>query len=129
MQSGGFTTADVVSLKPSIEGLEAMLDRFRAEHWHSEDEVRFIVQGSGVFHVNPRTAPVFAIEVHAGDMINVPQGTYHWFDLCEERQIRCVRLFQDTSGWTPHYSNSGEEARHEPVCMGPRFVPPAEEKA
>jgi Uncharacterized conserved protein, contains double-stranded beta-helix domain len=69
--------------------------------------------------VHPPDAPVVAIEVEAGDLIRVPRGTWHWFDLCSDRQIRAIRLFQDPSGWTPVYTNSGEETKFEPVCFGP----------
>ena len=124
-RQGGYTTADVVDLKPTTPNLGPMLARFSSEHWHSEDEVRFIVQGRGVFHIHPRDGrPVFRIEVREGDMINVPEGTWHWFDLCDEQRIRAVRLFQDKAGWTPHYTESGEDRKHEPVCMGPAFIPP-----
>jgi 1,2-dihydroxy-3-keto-5-methylthiopentene dioxygenase len=57
-------------------------------------------------------------------MINVPRGTWHWFDLCEDSNIRCIRLFQESSGWTPRYTGSGEDARHEPLCFGPSYIPP-----
>ena len=67
---------------------------------------------------------MFSIEVGEGDMINVPEGTLHWFDLCVEQRIRCIRLFQEKEGWTPHYTESGAEAQHEPVCMGPGFIAP-----
>ena len=62
---------------------------------------------------------VFAIEVEAGDLISVPRGTLHWFDLCADRRIRAIRLFQDPSGWTPHYTDSGVDGRHQPLCLGP----------
>jgi len=122
--SGGYTTADVIDIKPETPGLTEMLGKFSKEHWHSEDEVRFIVEGRGVFHIHPADGPVFRIEVRAGDMINVPSGTRHWFDLCEDSRIRAIRLFQNKEGWVPHYSGSGEEARHEPLCFGPSFIPP-----
>jgi 1,2-dihydroxy-3-keto-5-methylthiopentene dioxygenase len=99
-----------------------MLARFNREHWHDEDEVRFIIQGRGIFHVHPKNAPVVAIEVGAGDLIRVPRGTWHWFDLCGDRQIRAIRLFQDKAGWTPQYTDSGVDAGFEPVCLGPVFV-------
>ena len=120
---GGYTTADVIDIKPGMPGLPEMLARFAVEHWHDEDEVRFIVGGRGVFHIHPRQGAVFRIEVRAGDMINVPSGTWHWFDLCEESTIRAIRLFQDSSGWTPHYTGSGAEARHQPLCFGPTYLP------
>lgn len=122
-EEGGYVTADVINVTPSTPGLEAMLQKFNKEHTHSEDEVRFIVAGSGLFHIHPESEPVFRIEVAAGDMINVPAGTRHWFDLCSERTIRAIRLFQDPAGWTPDYTDSGEESRHEPICFGPSWLP------
>ena len=119
---GGYATADVLNVTPQTPGLDAMLARFNREHWHDEDEVRFIIQGRGIFHVHPRNSPVVAIEVEAGDLIRVPRGTWHWFDLCSDRQIRAIRLFQDPSGWTPQYTDSGVDAGFEPVCLGPAFV-------
>jgi 1,2-dihydroxy-3-keto-5-methylthiopentene dioxygenase len=100
-----------------------MLAKFNREHWHDEDEVRFIIEGRGLFHVHPPQGPVFAIEVEAGDLIRVPRGTHHWFDLCADRRIRAIRLFQDQSGWTPHYTNSGIDAGFQPLCFGPSYLP------
>jgi len=120
---GGYTTADVIDVHPDTPNLGAMLARFNKEHWHDEDEVRFIVGGSGVFHIHPPDGPVFRIEVRAGDLINVPRGTHHWFDLCDDNRIRAIRLFQDPTGWTPHYTTSGEDTKHQPLCFGPRYLP------
>lgn len=125
-QEGGYVTADVIDIKPETPGLDGLLAKFSREHWHAEDEVRFIVEGRGIFHVRPRSGPVVAIEVVAGDLLRVPQGTWHWFDLCQERRIRAIRLFQDPAGWTPHYTDSGAEGRLEPVCLGPSQIPPAD---
>lgn len=120
---GGYVTADVIDVHPETPDLEAMLAKFNREHWHDEDEVRFIIQGRGLFHIHPRSGPVVAIEVEAGDLIRVPQGTWHWFDLCPDRRIRAVRLFQDRAGWTPHYTESGVDKGYEPVCLGPTYFP------
>jgi len=121
---GGYVTADVIDVKPETPGLDAMLAKFNSEHWHDEDEVRMIVEGRGLFHIHPPNAAVFAIEVEAGDLIRVPKGTHHWFDLCGDRRIRAIRLFQDVSGWTPHYTNSGVDRGFQPVCFGPAYFPP-----
>ncbi|MBT4887911.1 MAG: acireductone dioxygenase, partial [Planctomycetaceae bacterium] len=66
--------------------------------------------------------PVFGIEVWSGDMISVPLGTRHWFDLCTERRIRAVRLFQDQTGWTPHYLSNAVHNDYEPLCLGPDYL-------
>ena len=120
---GGYVTADVINVVPTTPGLDEMLAKFNREHWHDEDEVRFIVKGHGLFHIAPANGDVLSIEMEAGDMIRVPRGTRHWFNLCGDRTIRAIRLFQDISGWTPHYTESGVDAGYEPVCFGVSYIP------
>jgi len=120
---GGYVTADVIDVSSATPGLDAMLNRFNSEHWHDEDEVRFIIEGRGLFHIHPRQGNVVSITVEAGDLLRVPRGTWHWFDLCQEKRIRAIRLFQDTAGWTPHYTESGTDRRYDPVCFGQSYFP------
>jgi 1,2-dihydroxy-3-keto-5-methylthiopentene dioxygenase len=120
---GGYVTADVIDVNSTTQGLEAMLAKFNREHWHDEDEVRFIIQGRGLFHIHPRNAPVVAIEVEGGDLIRVPRGTWHWFNLCGDRRIRAIRLFQDMAGWTPNYTETGVDAGYQPMCLGASYFP------
>ena len=121
---GGYVTADVINVTPETPGLDAMLAKFDKEHWHDEDEVRFIVKGHGLFHIAPEGGDVVSIEMEAGDLIRVPRGTRHWFNLCGDRTVRAIRLFQDVSGWTPHYTNSRVDAGFEPLCFGVSHIPP-----
>ena len=120
---GGYVTADVIDVNPQTPGLEAMLAKFSREHWHDEDEVRFIISGRGRFDIHPRGGPIIAIEVEAGDLIRVPRGTWHWFNLCNDRQIRAIRLFQDPAGWAPNYTESAVESKYQPVCLGASYFP------
>ena len=122
---GGYVTADVIDVHAHTPGLEQMLAKFSREHWHSDDEVRFIIHGSGLFHIHPQSSPVIAIEVGAGDLLRVPKGTWHWFDLCGDRTIRAIRLFQDPAGWAPLYTESGVDQNYQPVCLGPSYVSPS----
>ncbi len=124
---GGYATADVIDVKPDTPGLDEMLAKFNREHWHDEDEVRFIIFGSGLFHIHDRTAGVIAIQVEAGDLIRVPKGTRHWFNLCSDRRIRAIRLFQDRAGWTPHYTESKVDQNYLPICFGPTHLPLTQE--
>ena len=121
-QLGGYTTADVIDVTPETPGLDAMLARFDKEHTHSEDEVRFILSGRGIFFLHASDHRVISAEVAAGDWIRIPRGTRHWFTLCSERQIRAIRWFQQTSGWTPEYTGSGVDQGYEPLCFGPTFL-------
>lgn len=120
---GGYVTADVIDVNRDTPNLEEMLARFDKEHTHSEDEVRFILAGRGIFflHLN---GTVVSVEVGPGDMLRVPQGTTHWFTLCEDRRIRAIRWFQDTTGWTPHYTDSGVDQGYQPLCFGPTYLGP-----
>lgn len=120
--SGGYVTADVIDVTAETPGLEAMLAKFDREHWHDEDEVRFVISGHGLFHIHS-DAGVLAIEVGAGDLIRVPRGTRHWFNLCADRRIRAIRLFQDKSGWTPQYTESAVDRNYQPVCLGAAYLP------
>jgi 1,2-dihydroxy-3-keto-5-methylthiopentene dioxygenase len=120
---GGYVTADVIDVKPETPGLDVMLAKFDKEHTHSEDEVRFILAGRGIFflHLGER---VYSVEVGPGDMLRVPRGTTHWFTLCEDRRIRAIRWFQQTEGWTPHYTDSGVDTNYQPLCFGPVYLGP-----
>jgi 1,2-dihydroxy-3-keto-5-methylthiopentene dioxygenase len=120
---GGYVTADVIDVTPDTPGLNEMLAKFNREHWHEEDEVRFIIRGRGLFHIRPAEGPLTGIEVEPGDLLTVPRGTRHWFDLCSDRCIRAIRLFQDAAGWTPYYTESGAERGYEPACFGSSYIP------
>jgi 1,2-dihydroxy-3-keto-5-methylthiopentene dioxygenase len=119
---GGYVTADVIDVSSQTPGIEAMLAKFNREHWHDEDEVRFIIRGRGLFHIRPAEGPLTRVEVGPGDLLTVPRGTHHWFDLCADREIRAIRLFQDIGGWTPYYTDSGVERGYEPACFGPSYI-------
>lgn len=122
-QMGGYVAADVINVNSQTAGLAEMLAKFKREHWHDEDEVRFIVDGRGLFHVRHQSGPVIGIEVEAGDLICVPAGTWHWFNLCSELEIKAIRLFQKTEGWTPYYTESNVDLKYEPVCLGASYLP------
>lgn len=119
--SGGYVTADVIDVQPDTPGLDALLAKFSREHTHDDDEVRFIIEGRGLFHLHQPGQPVVAIEVEAGDLIRVPRGTLHWFNLCADRRIRAIRLFKDPAGWSPNYSDSGKDANYQPLCFGQSY--------
>lgn len=100
MEQGGYATADVIQLKPDNPNKDELRKKFLSEHTHSEDEVRFFVQGSGLFYIHrPTEERVLAITCTAGDLLSVPALTRHWFDMGPNPDFVCIRVFTDPAGW------------------------------
>ncbi len=99
----GFKSVDVVSIAPDNPARAEMRKKFLDEHFHKEDEVRFFVAGSGLFtlHVDGK---VYEIECVKGDLIAVPDGTTHWFDMGEEPSFIAIRFFTEPDGWVGHFT-------------------------
>ncbi|MBN9292529.1 MAG: cupin [Flavobacteriia bacterium] len=119
MENGGYHTADVININASTPNYEAVRAKFLAEHTHSEDEIRFFVDGKGLFWFNLENGePVFNLLCERGDLISVPEGTKHWFDAGAENPfVKAIRIFIDMSGWVPHYTESGVDKKYETFKM------------
>lgn len=100
----GFHSVDVISVSPDHPDRKALRDKFLSEHVHTEFEVRFFVDGRGLFflHIDDW---VYAVLCEKGDLISVPSGVRHWFDLGEHPDVKAIRLFSEQSGWVAHYTN------------------------
>lgn len=110
MEKGAYLTADVISINRLTENYEAIRNKFLAEHTHSEDEIRFFVDGKGLFWFNIPDQPIFNLLCEKGDLISVPAGTKHWFDAGEKEPfVKAIRIFIDSSGWVPEYTGSAIE--------------------
>lgn len=99
----GYVEQDVIELRPDTEGLDALCAKFADEHLHTDDEVRFVLEGEGIFDIRSTTDEWMRVTVQPGDLLVVPANLHHRFFLTERKQIRCVRLFKDRQGWVPHY--------------------------
>ena len=110
MNNSVYKTADVISINAGTENYAELRAKFLAEHTHSEDEIRFFVDGKGLFWFNFDNEPVFNLLCEAGDLISVPAGTKHWFDAGEKNPfVKAIRIFMDHSAWVPNYTNSSIE--------------------
>ncbi len=102
----GYTSRDLIVLHPDVPNLDVMLAKFDKVHTHADDEVRYIVDGEGIFgFVRPDGSQV-ELTVQPGEYINVPAGTEHWFCLTSSRRVKAVRYFAGTDGWTPEYTST-----------------------
>jgi 1,2-dihydroxy-3-keto-5-methylthiopentene dioxygenase len=101
--AGGYQSADVIRLTPDNPQRGEMRAKFLAEHIHDDDEVRFFVEGSGLFYI--RTGgTVYALECTRGDLILLPAGTVHWFDTGEHPRFTAIRLFTTPEGWVARFT-------------------------
>ncbi|WP_337879968.1 acireductone dioxygenase [Rheinheimera sp.] len=101
----GYQTADVVSLHADHPDKATLRQKFLAEHSHQEDEVRFFVRGQGLFcfHIQGQVLQLLCTQ---GDLISVPAGTLHWFDMGSAPCFTAIRLFTDPTGWVAQFSGS-----------------------
>ncbi|MBS0270617.1 MAG: acireductone dioxygenase [Proteobacteria bacterium] len=99
----GYSSADVIHVRPGNPNWPALRQKFLSEHTHDEDEVRFFVEGSGAFYLHVGDK-VYQIVGTADDLLSVPRGTKHWFDGGSEGNFTVIRLFNDPSGWIAHYT-------------------------
>jgi 1,2-dihydroxy-3-keto-5-methylthiopentene dioxygenase len=99
----GYQTMDVIRLERGTPNTEPIRKKFLDEHQHSEDEVRFFVEGRGAFylHVNGRVYQTICVK---GDLISVPAGTKHWFDMGSDPEFTAIRLFNNQEGWVANFT-------------------------
>lgn len=100
----GFQSADVISVGPT-HPQEQLRAKFLSEHTHSDFEVRFFVEGRGLFYLHP-DENVYAVLCEKGDLISVPAGVRHWFDMGETPDLKCIRLFTTPEGWVADFTGS-----------------------
>jgi 1,2-dihydroxy-3-keto-5-methylthiopentene dioxygenase len=103
MREKGYQAVDVISLKPDNPDRATFRQKFLNEHTHSEDEVRFFVAGAGQFtlHIGEK---VYEVLCEKGDLIGVPDGTRHWFDMSESPYFIAIRLFTNKEGWVANFT-------------------------
>lgn len=103
--ANGFNSVDVVSIAPDNPKREEMRAKFLEEHTHKEGEVRFFVDGSGLFslHIGDK---VYEVLCEKGDLISVPDGATHWFDMGPAPRFVAIRFFTNPDGWIGDFTGS-----------------------
>lgn len=109
--SGPYPTVDAIRLTPNHPDREVLRQKFLAEHTHSEDEVRFFVEGQGLFclHIGDEVVQVLC---QADDWISVPAGTRHWFDMGPTPLFTAIRFFDNPQGWVAQFTGDALAERY-----------------
>jgi len=96
----GYKIWDLITLSDATPNLDELLKKFEAIHTHTEDEIRAITAGKGIFIIKgDKEIGYFDVELSAGDVISVPENKAHFFTLMDNRAIVAVRLFVESNGW------------------------------
>lgn len=117
LRADGFTTVDVARLVPDddpswSDKAAAARGKFLAEHTHDDDEVRYFVEGSGAFYLR-LGGDILIVRCEAGDLLSVPAGTRHWFDMGTRPNFAAIRFFRDPEGWVGHFTGDEIATRFE----------------
>lgn len=111
-----YVTVDVARLKDTgqpdfREKATAAREKFLDEHTHADDEVRFFVEGTGTFYLHIADT-VYAVFCERGDLLSVPEGSTHWFDMGTEDPYFCaIRFFHDGEGWVGDFTGDKISAK------------------
>jgi len=105
VEKSGYQKVDVISMHSEHPQKQALREKFLSEHKHQEDEIRFFVDGEGLFtlHINDK---VYSVLCCQNDLISVPAGTKHWFDMGTAPTFTAIRFFNNPEGWVAHYTGS-----------------------
>ncbi len=99
----GFQSVDVVAMHPAHPDVAAARSKFLAEHTHDDFEIRFFVDGAGVFYIR-KEGKVYTTLCTAGDLIELPANTTHWFDMGPKPLFKAIRFFTQPDGWVGHFT-------------------------
>jgi 1,2-dihydroxy-3-keto-5-methylthiopentene dioxygenase len=113
--SAGYQSRDLIVLHPEVPNLDALLLKFDPCHYHTDNEVRYIVAGEGIFGFVRPDGNQVELTVQPEEYINVPANTEHWFYLTPSKRIKAVRYFTTTEGWVPEYTAT--EKRFRPAAV------------
>lgn len=105
LKENNFSSYDIVSINPEMQGLDQLKEKFIPEHTHDDNEVRFFVDGEGLFCIN-HNDDIYQLLCQKGDYVSVPAHTKHWFDMGSRASFKCLRFFENKSGWIAKYTGS-----------------------
>ncbi|VDB88455.1 unnamed protein product [Peniophora sp. CBMAI 1063] len=116
----GHKNCDVINVSREElgEAYEGKLKIFFEEHMHEDEEIRYILSGSGFFDLPEHSGPDeewIRVHVTPGDLLVVPAEIYNRFTPDEGDRTKTMRLFNEEPKWT---HNRSQETDQNPFRVG-----------
>lgn len=91
---------NLASFNNDIDAFNAKMAMFYKEHYHEDEEIRYIMDGEGYFDVRSADDKWIRAKLNKNDMLILPAGIYHRFTLSSgQRYVKAMRLFKDEPKW------------------------------
>ncbi|WP_455827053.1 1,2-dihydroxy-3-keto-5-methylthiopentene dioxygenase [Pseudomonas graminis] len=108
----GYAGVEVLSVTSDHPQKDELRAQFLDERRYREDHVRFFIAGQGLFtlHIGDY---VYAVRCEKNDLLVIPAGMAHWFDMGENPHFVALQLFDSAQGGVPELTGT-ELARQFP---------------
>jgi 1,2-dihydroxy-3-keto-5-methylthiopentene dioxygenase len=105
----GYAAVEVISMTHDHPQKDELRAQYLDERTYSEDEVRFFIAGQGLFtlHVGDY---VYGVRCEKNDLLVIPAGLPHWFDMGEHPHFVALRLFNSAKGGVPAFTGDDSAA-------------------
>ena len=90
---------DLLALPGGAPGTAEHLGRLSGFHTYASDEGRYIISGECLFGFALPEGPQLRLTLHPRELLRIPAGTEHWFQLTPLQQLKAVRLFSHVAEW------------------------------
>ena len=106
----GYAAIEVISMTHDHPQKAELRAQYLDERTCSEDEVRFFIAGQGLFtlHIGDY---VYGVRCEKNDLLVIPAGLPHWFDMGENPHFVALRLFNSAQDGVVALTGNDSAAR------------------